>query len=256
MSDIGRVTIIPVDGLPEIDPGDPVEAMIAERIAAVAGGIEPNDIVIVTHKIISKAEGQLVELAKVEPSALATSIATEYDKDPRHVEVVLRESRRIVRMDRGHIISETRHGFICANAGVDGSNIAQGTVSLLPEDPDASAARIRERLIAGLDGSADVGVVVTDSFGRPWRNGIVNVAIGVSGVPALADYRGEYDAAGHELRSTVLAVADELASAAELVMHKVSGIPVAIIRGYAWQREGRPGSGADLVMPPERDLFR
>ncbi len=256
MSDIGRVTIIPVDGLPEIEPGDPVEAMIAERIAAVAGGIEPNDIVIVTHKIISKAEGQLVELAKVEPSALATSIATEYDKDPRHVEVVLRESRRIVRMDRGHIISETRHGFICANAGVDGSNIAQGTVSLLPEDPDASAARIRERLIAGLDGSADVGVVVTDSFGRPWRNGIVNVAIGVSGVPALADYRGEYDAAGHELRSTVLAVADELASAAELVMHKVSGIPVAIIRGYAWQREGRPGSGADLVMPPERDLFR
>lgn len=256
MSDIGRVTIIPVDGLPEIEPGDPVEAMIAERIAAVAGGIEPNDIVIVTHKIISKAEGQLVELAKVEPSALATSIATEYDKDPRHVEVVLRESRRIVRMDRGHIISETRHGFICANAGVDGSNIAQGTVSLLPEDPDASAARIRKRLIAGLDGSADVGVVVTDSFGRPWRNGIVNVAIGVSGVPALADYRGEYDAAGHELRSTVLAVADELASAAELVMHKVSGIPVAIIRGYAWQREGRPGSGADLVMPPERDLFR
>lgn len=256
MSDIGRVTIIPVDGLPEIEPGDPVEAMIAERIAAVAGGIEPNDIVIVTHKIISKAEGQLVELAKVEPSALATSIATEYDKDPRHVEVVLRESRRIVRMDRGHIISETRHGFICANAGVDGSNIAQGTVSLLPEDPDASAARIRERLIADLDGSADVGVVVTDSFGRPWRNGIVNVAIGVSGVPALADYRGEYDAAGHELRSTVLAVADELASAAELVMHKVSGIPVAIIRGYAWQREGRPGSGADLVMPPERDLFR
>ena len=256
MSDIGRVTIIPVDGLPEIEPGDPVEAMIAERIAAVAGGIEPNDIVIVTHKIISKAEGQLVELAKVEPSALVTSIATEYDKDPRHVEVVLRESRRIVRMDRGHIISETRHGFICANAGVDGSNIAQGTVSLLPEDPDASAARIRERLIAGLDGSADVGVVVTDSFGRPWRNGIVNVAIGVSGVPALADYRGEYDAAGHELRSTVLAVADELASAAELVMHKVSGIPVAIIRGYAWQREGRPGSGADLVMPPERDLFR
>ena len=256
MSEIGRVTIIPVDGLPEVAPGDPIEAMIAERIEAVAGGIEPGDIVIVTHKIVSKAEGRLVELATVEPSALATSIATEYDKDPRHVEVVLRESRRIVRMDRGHIISETRHGFICANAGVDGSNISEGTLSLLPEDPDASAARIRERLVAELGGAPDIGVIVTDSFGRPWRNGIVNVAIGVSGVPALADYRGEFDAAGHELRSTVLAVADELASAAELVMHKVSGIPVAVIRGYSWQREGRPGSGADLVMPPERDLFR
>lgn len=256
VSAIGRVTIIPVDGLPEIQPGDPLEDMIAERIAAVAGGVESGDIVIVTHKVVSKAEGRLVELATVEPSVLATTIATEYDKDARHVEVVLRESRRIVRMDRGHIISETHHGLICANAGVDGSNIARGTVSLLPEDPDGAASRIRERLSMGLDGAPDVGVIITDSFGRPWRNGIVNVAIGVSGVPALADYRGEVDAAGHELRSTVLAVADELASAAELVMHKISGIPVAVIRGYAWQREGRPGSGADLVMPPERDLFR
>ena len=256
MSDIGRVTIIPVDGLPEIEPGDPLEAMIAERIQSAAGGVEPGDIVVVTHKIISKAEGRLVALDAVEPSALATSIASEFGKDARHVEVVLRESRRIVRMDRGHIIAETRHGFICANAGVDGSNIAEGTLSLLPEDPDASAARIRERLIAGIPGDSDLGVVVTDSFGRPWRNGIVNVAIGVSGVPAVADYRGEFDAAGHELRSTVLAVADELASAAELVMHKVSGIPVAVIRGYAWQMEGRPGTGADLVMPAERDLFR
>jgi coenzyme F420-0:L-glutamate ligase/coenzyme F420-1:gamma-L-glutamate ligase len=256
VSDIGRVTIIPVDGIPEVKPGDPIEAMIAERVVAVAGGIEPGDIVVVTHKIISKAEGRLVELATVEPSAMATSFAAEHGKDARHVEVVLRESRRIVRMDRGHIIAETRHGFICANAGVDGSNIAEGTLSLLPEDPDASAARIRERLLADPNGGPDVGVIVTDSFGRPWRNGIVNIAIGVSGVPALADYRGEVDAAGHELRSTVLAVADELASAAELVMHKVSGIPVAVIRGYAWQREGRPGSGADMVMPPERDLFR
>jgi coenzyme F420-0:L-glutamate ligase/coenzyme F420-1:gamma-L-glutamate ligase len=256
VSDIGRIAIIPVDGLPEIEPGDPVEAMIAERVTAAAGGVEPGDIVVVTHKIVSKAEGRLVELASVQPSALAEHIAAEYGKDPRHIEVILREARRIVRMDRGHIIAETRHGFICANAGVDGSNIADGVVSLLPVDPDASAARIRERLVAGMPGNRGVGVVLTDSFGRPWRNGIVNVAIGVSGVPALADYRGEVDAAGHELRSTVLAVADELASAAELVMHKVSGIPVAVIRGYAWQREGRPGSGADLVMPPERDLFR
>jgi coenzyme F420-0:L-glutamate ligase/coenzyme F420-1:gamma-L-glutamate ligase len=255
VSDIGRVTIIPVDGLPEIQPGDPIVAMIAERVEA-AGGIEPGDIVVVTHKIVSKAEGRLVDLTTVEPSALAERIARDFAKEARHVEVVLREARRIVRMDRGHIIAETRHGFICANAGVDGSNIAEGTVSLLPEDPDASAARIRERLLAGMAGEAEIGVIITDSFGRPWRNGIVNVAIGVSGVPALADYRGEVDATGHELRSTVLAVADELASAAELVMHKVSGIPVAVIRGYAWQREGRPGSGADLVMPAERDLFR
>lgn len=256
MSDIGRVTIIPVGGLPEIQPGDPIAAMIAERVEAAAEGIEPGDIVIVTHKIVSKAEGRLVDLATVQPSVLAENIAREFGKEARHVEVVLRESRRIVRMDRGHIISETRHGFICANAGVDGSNIAEGTVSLLPEDPDASAARIRERLAAGMAGEGEIGVIVTDSFGRPWRNGIVNVAIGVSGIPAVADYRGEIDAAGHELRSTVLAVADELASAAELVMHKVSGIPVAVIRGYAWQREGRPGSGADLVMAAERDLFR
>jgi coenzyme F420-0:L-glutamate ligase/coenzyme F420-1:gamma-L-glutamate ligase len=256
VSDIGRVTIIPVDGLPEVRPGDPIEAMIAERVEAVAGGVEPGDIVVVTHKIVSKAEGRLVELAGVEPSALATSFAAEFGKDPRHVEVVLRESRRIVRMDRGHIIAETHHGFICANAGVDGSNIAEGTLGLLPVDPDASAARIRDRLVAGLPGEPRVGVVVTDSFGRPWRNGIVNVAIGVSGISPVADYRGQMDAAGHELRSTVLAVADELASAAELVMHKISGIPVAVVRGYAWQMVGEPGSGAELVMPAERDLFR
>jgi coenzyme F420-0:L-glutamate ligase/coenzyme F420-1:gamma-L-glutamate ligase len=258
VSDIGRITIIPVDGLPEIRPGDPIEAMIAERVEAVAGGVEPGDIVVVTHKIVSKAEGRLVELADVEPSALAEAFAGEYGKDPRHVEMVLREARRIVRMDRGHIIAETRHGFICANAGVDGSNIADGTVSLLPLHPDASAARIRERLVADLNDGDDhrIGVVVTDSFGRPWRNGIINVAIGVSGISPVADYRGQMDAAGHELRSTVLAVADELASAAELVMHKVSGIPVAVIRGYAWQMEGQPGSAAELVMPAERDLFR
>jgi len=258
VSDVAPISIIPITGLPEISPGDPIEAMIAEQVQAQAGGVKPGDIVVVTHKIISKAEGQLVDLSTVSPSPLASAFARRHDKDARQVEVVLRESRRIVRMDRGHIIAETRHGLICANAGVDASNTDDGVVSLLPRDPDASAARIRERLVAQLSGDAAerVGVVVTDSFGRPWRNGIVNVAIGVSGISPLADYRGQVDAAGHELRSTVLAVADELASAAELVMHKTQAIPVALIRGYAWQLESEPGTGRDLIMPAERDLFR
>ena len=258
VSDIAQITIMPVAGLPEVSPGDPIEAMIAERIQAETGGLQPGDIVVVTHKVISKAEGQLVDLSTVSPSPLASSFAKRHDKDPRQVEMVLRESRRIVRMDRGHIISETRHGLICANAGVDASNTGEGIVSLLPRDPDASACRIRKRLIADLppDDAESVGVIVTDSFGRPWRNGIVNVAIGVSGISPFADYRGQFDDAGHELRSTVLAVADELASAAELVMHKTQAIPVAVVRGYAWQMEGAPGKGNDLIMPAERDLFR
>ncbi len=258
VSDSAPLTIIPVMGLPEITPGDPLGSMIGEQIDRQAGGAQPGDIVVVTHKIVSKAEGQLVELETVSPSPLAAAFAERYGKDARQVEVVLRESRRIVRMDRGHIISETRHGFVCANGGVDASNVESGVVTLLPRDPDASANQIRETLAGGLqvDQRHDLGVLVTDSFGRPWRNGIVNVAIGVSGIAPVADYRGRYDAGGHELRSTVLAVADELASAAELVMHKVIGAPVAVIRGYQWQVTCEPGSGQDLVMPAERDLFR
>lgn len=258
VSQSAQIAIIPVPGLPEINPGDPIGAMIAEQVDLHAGGLQPDDIVVITHKVISKAEGQLVELDTVSPSPLAAAFANRYGKDARQVEVILRESRRIVRMDRGHIISETRHGLICANAGVDASNIGAGVVSLLPRDPDASASRIRNELAASLpaDWRADLGVVITDSFGRPWRNGIVNVAIGVSGIAPLADYRGQYDASGHELRSTVLAIADELASAAELVMHKVQSVPVAVIRGYQWQTTCEPGTGQDLIMPPERDLFR
>lgn len=258
MSEYAQVSIVPIPGLPEVNPGDPIETMIADQIQREAGGVQPGDIVVVTHKIISKAEGQLVELATVSPSPLAASFARRYDKDARQVEVVLRESRRVVRMDRGHIISETRHGLICANAGVDASNVGNDMVSLLPRDPDASADRIREALQKHMpenDGGS-LGVVVTDSFGRPWRNGIVNVAVGVSGIAPLADYRGQYDGSGHELRATVLAVADEIASAAELVMHKVQAIPVAVIRGYHWQITSEAGSGKDLIMPAERDLFR
>jgi coenzyme F420-0:L-glutamate ligase/coenzyme F420-1:gamma-L-glutamate ligase len=258
VSGVTRITIMPVTGLPEVQPGDPIEAMIARQVSAELGGVEPGDIVVVTHKVISKAEGQVVELDAVTPSPLAERFAADYGKDPRQVEIVLREARRIVRMDRGHIIAETHHGFICANAGVDASNTAPGTVSLLPKDPDASAERVRRCLVEEMapEGDARIGVIVTDSFGRPWRNGIVNVAIGVSGISPFADYRGQHDTAGHELRTTVLAVADEIASAAELVMHKTSAIPVAVVRGYAWQVASTPGAGRDLVMPPERDLFR
>lgn len=258
VSESAQVTIIPISGLPEMTPGIPIGELIAEGIEREAGGLRAGDIVVVTHKIVSKAEGQLVELESVSPSPLAAAFANRYGKDARQVEVVLRESRRIVRMDRGHIISETRQGFICANAGVDASNVERGVVTLLPRDPDASARRILESLTRKdqHDATGKFGVIITDSFGRPWRNGIVNVAIGVSGIAPLVDYRGQHDLSGHELRSTVLAVADELASAAELVMHKLHSVPVAVIRGYQWPLSCEPGTGQDLVMPPERDLFR
>ncbi len=256
----GTISILPVDGLPEITPGDDLHEMIAAAIASSLESLEAGDVVVVTHKVVSKAEGGLIDLATIEPSAQASSFARDWDKDPRHVEVVLRQSKRIVRMVRGLIIAETRHGFICANAGVDASNVSPEVVCILPEDPDASAEAIRQHLVArffpdhqGED--SPIGVIVTDSFGRPWRNGIVNIAIGVAGMAALADYRGQYDAGGYELRASVLAVADELASAAELVMHKLAARPVAVIRGYEAQGTGPAGQGQDLVMPPERNLF-
>ncbi len=255
-----EVRIIGVDGLTEIAPGAPLPALIGDAIAA-AGELTAGDVVAVTHKIVSKAEGRLVDLRTVTPSALAGRIAADFDKDARQVEVVLREAKRIVRMERGIIIAETVHGFVCANAGVDASNVAPETVCLLPTDPDGSAEAIRVALTARFFPEAGererpVGVLVTDSFGRPWRNGIVNVAIGVAGMAPLADYRGQYDPAGYELRASVLAVADELAAAAELVMHKLAARPVAIIRGYTPPTGATAGKGRDLVMPAERDLFR
>ncbi len=256
----GAVQILPVDGMPEIAPGDPLESMIGNAIVASAGGLCAGDVVAVTHKIVSKAEGALVDIRSVKPSQLALNFAREWDKDPRQVEVVLTQSKRIVRMVRGLIVSETRHGFICANAGVDASNVAPEVVCLLPEDPDASAERIRAALVGRFfpehqRSASPIGVIVTDSFGRPWRSGIVNVAIGVAGIAPLADYRGLHDPNGYELRASVLAVADELASAAELVMHKIASRPVAIVRGYQPQGGAATGSGRDLVMPEERNLF-
>lgn len=250
--------IIGLPGIPEIEPGDDIAAMIGDAIDRSGVGLDPGDILVVTHKIVSKSEGQLVDLRTIEPSQPAIEWAEQWGKDARQVEVVLRESKRIVKMERGVLISETRHGFICANAAVDASNVAPETVCLLPVDPDASAAALRAAIGTrfGFDESNAPGVIVTDSFGRPWRQGIVNVAVGVAGLAPLADYRGQYDAAGYELHVSVLAVADELAAAAELVMNKLDAKPVVLIRGYQPSTDTPHGTGRDLVLDPSRDLFR
>jgi coenzyme F420-0:L-glutamate ligase/coenzyme F420-1:gamma-L-glutamate ligase len=205
---VRRVEVLGVEGFPEVRPGDDLNSMIS---GAVARDLRPGDVLVVTHKIVSKAEGRLVDLRTVEPSTFAKGYATRYGKDPRQIEVVLRESRRIVRMDRGIVISETHHGFVCANGGVDASNVPGGaTVCLLPVDPDASAARLRDALAE--DPGVEVAVVISDSFGRAWRHGITDVAIGVAGMDPVADYRGRRDPHGYPMEASVLAVADELAS--------------------------------------------
>jgi coenzyme F420-0:L-glutamate ligase/coenzyme F420-1:gamma-L-glutamate ligase len=239
------ISIRPVEGLPEIREGDDLAALIAE-----CAQLEDGDVLVVAQKVVSKAEGRVVELAGVEPSERARELAA--DQDPRQLEVILGESARIVRTRPPLVIAETSHGFVCASAGVDASNApAPETVVLLPEDPDASAARLRERLrdLAG----ADVGVIVSDSFGRAWREGTTDVAIGLAGIRPLLDLKGVRDAAGYELHATVIAVADELAGAAELAMGKTDGVPAVVIRGVDARGEG---SARELVMPPERDLFR
>ena len=256
----GGILILPVDGLPEIAPGGDLATIVGDAIAATFGALEAGDVVAVTHKIVSKAEGALVDLRNVEPSPFAIEYAAAWGKDPRQLEVVLGQARRIVRMVRGLVIAETHHGFICANAGVDASNVSPEVVCLLPEDPDASAERIRSALVTRffpghVGEESPVGVIVTDSFGRPWRNGIVNVAVGVAGIAPMADYRGQHDPSGYELRASVLAVAAELAAAAELVMHKIALRPVAVVRGYVPQASGPAGTGRDLVMAEERNLF-
>ena len=222
---------------------------LAELLAAHAE-LEDRDVLVVAHKVVSKAEGRVVRPAELEPSERARELAGA--EDPRRLEAILREAVRIVRSRPPLVIAETRHGFVCASAGVDASNAPEaGTLVLLPLDPDASAARLRERL-RELTG-AEVGVIVSDSFGRAWRNGTTDVAIGVAGLAPLLDLERERDATGYELHATVIAVADELASAAELVKGKTAGVPAAIVRGGDFSGAG---SGKDLVMPPERDLFR
>lgn len=250
-----RLELIALDGIGEIAPGDDLPALIADAAATSGLTIADDDVVVVTQKIVSKAEGRLVDLATVEPSALARDWAARWDKDARQVEVVLRESASIVRMGPGGlIISRTRHGLVCANAGVDVSNVGGGDVaSLLPEDPDASARAIRDGLRQRT--GAAPAVVISDSFGRPWRNGIVNVAIGAAGIEALLDLREQPDTAGRPMKATIIAVADELASAADLAGGKVEGRPVVVVRGYAWRSSEVDAGASVLVMDPERDLF-
>lgn len=246
-----RLELIALEGIGEIAPRDDLAAHIAEPAGAVQ--LTDDDVLVVTQKIVSKSEGRLVELSTVEPSPFARDWAARWQKDPRQVELVLRESASIVRMGPGGlIVSRTRHGFVCANAGVDVSNVGGGEVaSLLPEDPDASARRLRDGLCARLGVSP--AIVISDSFGRAWRNGIVNVAVGAAGIETLLDLRGQPDAAGREMKATVIAVADELASAADLAGGKVDQRPVVVIRGYEW-RPSEAGASV-LVMEPERDLF-
>ena len=253
----GRLEVVAVDGLGEIVPGDPLPDLIATALAVSTRllPLRDDDVLVVTQKVVSKAEGAIVDLTTVEPRPQAIEFAARYDRDPRQVEVVLRQARRVVRMANGVIITETPHGFICANGGIDASNVgpASGSiVTLLPEDPDASADRIRTAIRERL--GHDLPVIVSDSFGRPWRYGITDVAIGVSGLHPLEDLRGEPDADGRVMRSTIRAVADELASAAELVLGKATGRPLGLVRGAAFRRgEGRV---RDMLMPPETDLFR
>lgn len=252
-----EIRVIGLDDIPEAKAGDDLVSFISASIDRHGPELEDGDIVVITHKFVSKAEGRVISFDGIEPSDFALRYAERTGKDPRHVEVVLRESSRIVRMNRGILIAETRHGFICANAGVDASNVSgKEGVSLLPIDPDASAEAIRAALSDHY--GVRLAVIITDTFGRPWRRGQTNIAIGVAGMSPLLDYRGQQDAHGYELAVTVIAVADEIAAAAELVMGKLDQRPVAIVRGYRWvqEEEGEVKGAVGLVMSADRDLFR
>ncbi|MGH7262293.1 MAG: coenzyme F420-0:L-glutamate ligase [Candidatus Rokuibacteriota bacterium] len=248
---IPRYEVIGVVGLPEIRRGDDLGRLIVEA-AAHATPLGEGDLLIVTQKVISKAEGRVVRLADVIPSPAALAMAQTLRRDPRLVELILRESRRVVRMDKGLLIVETHHGWVCANGGVDQSNVDLDCVALLPEDPDRSAQGLRER-VRQLTGT-DVPVIVSDTFGRPWREGLTNVAIGIAGLQPMQSYLGARDPAGRTLQATFLAVADELAGAAEPVMGKLNRVPAVIIRGLDVDRG--EGTSKALLRDPSRDLFR
>lgn len=254
-SDVPELRAVGLPDLPEVARGDDLVPLLVAAAERVRCRPLDDDVIVVAQKIVSKAEGRTVRLADVRPSEFARRWAAAHDRDPRVIEVVLEESRRIVRMDRGVLICETSHGFTCANAGVDGSNVADGHVTLLPSNPDASARRLQAGLSLAFD--AAVGVIVADTFGRPWREGQVNVALGVAGLSPLADYRDVPDTHGRELRSTAIAVADEIAGAAELVMGKTSRVPAAVVMFRAGPHPaGAAGTGRDLIRPSEKDLFR
>jgi coenzyme F420-0:L-glutamate ligase/coenzyme F420-1:gamma-L-glutamate ligase len=248
-----KFEVVGVEGIPVVRAGDDLAALLSSALEKQRVAPADGDLLVVCQKVVSKAEGRVVRLDDVSPSPTAVRTAAELGKDPRTIEVILRESSRVVRMEQGHLIVETHHGFVCANAGVDESNsFEDGIVILLPVDPDASASRLRDSLRARL--GVDLPVLVTDTFGRPWREGLVEVAIGVAGFLPFLDYRGRRDFAGRELHHTVIAVADELAAVAGLVMEKDGGVPAVLVRGYPFQRgEGR---ARELVRQRSLDLFR
>ncbi|QBD77952.1 coenzyme F420-0:L-glutamate ligase [Ktedonosporobacter rubrisoli] len=255
-----ELRIIPITGIEETPPGCDLGLIIYEALHTQHLTLEPGDILVVTQKIVSKAEGRIVDLNDIKPSAFARQYAKQYNKDARHVEVVLRESRRIVRMDHGVLISETHHGFICANAGVDESNVnGAEQLTLLPLDSDRSAQMLRLRLLRIVrdkqeKADIDIAIIISDTWGRPWRQAQVNMAIGVAGMEAINDYRGQYDPYGYELRVSSIAVADELAATAELVMGKIDRVPVALIRGYNYIPA--EGTAQALIRNSATDMFR
>src|ERR1043166_1034807 len=249
---MNAISIIPIPGIPQIHPGDDLAALILYAIDKENISVENGDVLVICQKVVSKAEGAVLDLKTIEPSPFSQQIAGMWEKDPRMVEVVLRESGRIVRMKNGVIITETKHGWVCANAGVDASNsYGDDIVILLPKDPDASARRIRDAVHARRN--AAIAVIITDTFGRPWRDGLVEFALGVAGIDPLLDLRGQSDLQGRELHHTVVAVADELAAAAGLLMEKGAAVPAVIIRGY--QFIPAEGDGKKLIRPADADLF-
>lgn len=253
------ILVLPIPGLPAVRPGDDLAKLLASAISEARVGVKQGDVLVICQKVVSKAEGRVVELATVTPSPLATRWAEQHDKDPRLVELVLRESTRIVRMDGGNLIVETGPGWVCANAGIDQSNaVAEGVVTLLPCDPDASAERLRRELRGHL--GVTLPIVITDTFGRPWREGQVEFALGVAGMGPVEDLRGTRDMSGHELGVTVIAVADELACAAGLAMRKSSGVAAVLVRGFDAPPEERGDEprrgGKSLIRRRENDLFR
>ena len=250
---MSELRIQAVTGLPEIAAGDPLGALIARQ----AGELSDGDVVVVSQKVVSKAEGQIRKLSSVIPSAEARRLAAVLGKEPNLVELILEESAEVIRAERTVLIVETKHGFVCANAGIDSSNLAEeGTVCLLPEDPDASARRLRAELTAAT-GATRLGVAISDSFGRAWRLGQAEVAIGCAGLHPLDDWRGRTDASGRQLEATLIAIADEAASAADLVRNKASGVPAAVVHGLGDHVSDEDGPGAAaLRRPPEEDLFR
>ncbi len=253
MIERGEIRLVALRGMPEVRPGDDLAQLIVDAARDQHESFEDGLVVAVAQKIVSKAEGRVIELGSMDPSPLAASFAARYGKDPRLIELSLRQARRVVKMERGVLIVETHHGFVCANGGVDVSNVpGEGRASLLPQDPDCSAARLHTALEQAT--GKRCAVVITDTFGRPWREGLVNVALGAAGFRVLADFRGRRDRAGRRLTATVIAVADELAAAAGLLMPKDGGTPVVLIAGAPIELGA--GSAKELIRAPERDLFR